>query len=392
MNGFIYHSYTRFVFGSGCENKAGELCRQFNATKVLIVIGGGSVKRSGLLDRVIASLDAAGLPYGLLEGIQPNPLDTKVREGIGMVRDEGYDFLLPVGGGSVIDTAKAICAGALYDGDFWDFYCGKKNLDNFTNVLPIGVVLTIPAAGSEASGNSVITKTDGMLKLSFRTKSVMRPKFAIMNPELTMTLPPYQTAAGIVDMMVHTMERYFSPTPDCEATDRMCEAVLISCVNKGPKVIADPNNYEARANIMWLGTMAHNGICGVGRVEDWLSHHMEHEISAIYGVTHGAGLAVVVPAWMTYVMKKDATKIAQFARRVFGVDNKDDIAAAKEGIKRLKAFWKSLGMPISMKELGIENPDINALVEKLRGNKGEVVGGYVSLTMKDCKEIYKLCK
>lgn len=392
MNNFVFQSPTEFVFGRGTESQCGELCKAYGARKVMIVIGSGSARKSGLLARVTDSLNKSGILYCLLEGVKPNPEDTKVYEGIELARKENVNFLLPVGGGSAIDTAKAISAGFNYNGDFWDFYCGKKNLDNFTNVLPIGVVLTIPAAGSEASGNSVITKTDGMLKLSFRTKSVMRPKFAIMNPELTMTLPPYQTAAGIVDMMVHTMERYFSPTHDCEATDRMCEAVLISCVNEGPKVIADPNNYEARANIMWLGTMAHNGICGVGRVEDWLSHHMEHEISAIYGVTHGAGLAVVVPAWMTYVMKKDATKIAQFARRVFGVDNKDDIAAAKEGIKRLKAFWKSLGMPISMKELGIENPDINALVEKLRGNKGEVVGGYVSLTMKDCKEIYKLCK
>lgn len=281
MNNFVFQSPTEFVFGRDTENQCGELCKAYGATKVMIVIGGGSARKSGLLSRVEESLDKTGITYCLLEGIKPNPEDTKVYEGIELARKENVDFILPVGGGSTIDTAKAISAGFNYNGDFWDFYCGKKNLEDYPNVLPIGVVLTIPAAGSEASGNTVITKTDGLFKLSIRTKAILRPKFAIMNPELTMTLPPYQTAAGIVDMMVHTMERYFSPTQECEATDRMCEAVLISCINEGPKVIANPNNYEARANIMWLGTMAHNGICGVGRIEDWASHHMEHEISAI---------------------------------------------------------------------------------------------------------------
>lgn len=356
----------------------------------MIVIGGGSARRSGLLARVEESLDKAGLPHILLEGVKPNPEDTKVYEGIEMARREKIDFLLPVGGGSTIDTAKAISAGVNYDGDFWDFYCGKEDIEKHADVMPVGVVLTIPAAGSEASGNSVITKTDGMLKLSFRTQAILRPKFSIMNPELTMTLPPYQTAAGIVDMMVHTLERYFSPTPCCETTDRMCEAVLISCVNEGPKVIANPNDYEARANIMWLGTMAHNDICGVGRVQDWSSHHMEHEMSAIYGVTHGAGLSVIVPAYMTFVMKRDVTKIAQFARRVFAIEGADDNEVALQGIQSLKAFWKSLGMPVTMSELGIENPDFDQLIAKLRGNKGDKIGGYVSLTMEDCREIYKL--
>lgn len=390
MNNFVFQSPTEFVFGRDTENQCGDLCKAYGVTKVMIVIGGGSARKSGLLARVEASLNKSGIPYCLLEDIKPNPEDTKVYEGIELARKENIDFILPVGGGSVIDTAKAISAGFNYDGDFWDFYCGKNNVENYPNVLPIGVVLTIPAAGSEASGNTVITKTDGMFKLSIRTKAILRPKFAIMNPELTMTLPPYQTAAGIVDMMVHTMERYFSPPQSCEATDRLCEAVLISCINEGPKVIANPNNYEARANIMWLGTMAHNGICGVGRVEDWASHHMEHEISAIYGVTHGAGLSVMVPAWMTFVMKKDVTKIAQFARRVFGVEGNNDEVVATEGINRLKAFWKSIGMPVTMKELGIDNPDIDALVAKLHVNKGDKIGGYVSLSMEDCRNIYEI--
>lgn len=393
MNNFIFQSPTEFVFGRDTEKQCGKLAKEYGASKVMIVIGGGSVRRSGLLDRVINSLSEAGLTSVILEGVKPNPEDDKVYEGIKMARESGADFILPVGGGSVIDTAKAISAGVNYEGDFWDFYCGKKDVETMAGkVLPVGVILTIPAAGSEASGNSVITKVDGLLKLSFRTKSLLRPKFAIMNPEVTFTLPPYQTAAGVVDMMVHTMERYFSNTAESEATDRMCEAVLMSVINEAPKIIADPENYGARANIMWLGTIAHNGVCGVGRDEDWASHFMEHEISAIYGVTHGAGLSVVVPAWMTFMLTHNPHKIEQFARRVFGITGTDSAAVAQEGINRLKAFWSSIGMPVTMAELGIDNPDIDKLIDKLHGNKGDVIGGYYRLTMDDCRRIYELAR
>ena len=392
MNNFVYQSPTEFVFGRGTENECGRLAKEYGAKKVMVVIGGGSARRSGLLDRVMDSLNNAGIGTCLLEGVKPNPEDDKVYEGIDLARKENVDFMVAVGGGSTIDTAKAIAAGAKYDGDFWDFYCGKVDVETHKDALPVGVVLTIPAAGSEASGNSVITKVDGALKLSFRTKAMLRPKFSIMNPELTFTLPPYQTAAGIVDMMVHTMERYFSNTEGCETTDRMCEAVLMSCINEGPKVIAEPENYDARANIMWLGTMAHSGICGVGRDEDWASHFMEHEISAIYGVTHGAGLSVVVPAWMTFCLKKNVHKVEQFARRVFGITGDDAEKVAMEGVDRLKAFWSSIGMPVTMKELGVENPDIDRLIEKLHGNKGDKIGGYCSLSMEDCREIYMMTK
>ena len=393
MNNFIFQSPTEFVFGKDTEKNCGKLAKEYGASRVMIVIGGGSARKSGLLDRVEASLKETGIFYVILEGVKPNPEDDKVYEGIKMARENNIDFLLPVGGGSVIDTAKAICAGTNYDGDFWDFYCGKKDVETQgEKALPLGVILTIPAAGSEASGNSVITKIDGQLKLSFRTKSLLRPKFAIMNPVLTFTLPPYQTAAGVVDMMVHTMERYFSNTEGCEATDRMCEAVLMSVIYEAPKIIANPEDYDARANIMWLGTIAHNGVCGVGRDEDWASHFMEHEISAIYGVTHGAGLSVVVPAWLTFMLDHNIHKVEQFARRVFAITGDNQREVAQEGINRLKAFWSSIGMPVTMKELGVENPDIDKLVEKLHGNKGDVIGGYYKLTMDDCRRIYKIAK
>ncbi|WP_304466541.1 iron-containing alcohol dehydrogenase, partial [uncultured Muribaculum sp.] len=309
MNNFVFWSPTKFVFGRDTESRTGALAREFGGRKVLLVYGGGSVVRSGLLDRVKASLSASGIEWEEMGGIQPNPTDDRVYEGIELVRSRNIDMLIAVGGGSVIDTAKGIACGVPYEGDFWDFYCGKKIVEK---ALPVGVVLTIPAAGSEGSGNSVITKRDGLIKLSLRTESAFRPKFAVMNPELTFTLPPYQTACGIVDMMVHIMERYFTNTPDVEITDRVAEGVLTAIMEEAPKVMCDPENYEARANIMWSGTLAHNGVCGTGRAEDWSSHFIEHEISAIYNVAHGAGLAVVVPAWMQYVAGVNPVKVAQF--------------------------------------------------------------------------------
>ena len=387
MNDFRYCTPTQYVFGRGVESQTGQLTRSMGSTRVLIVYGGGSVVRSGLLDRVKQSLDAEGIEHFDLGGINPNPTDDRVYEGIELCRANGIDGVLGVGGGSAIDTAKAIAGGALYDGDFWDFYAGKAIM---TKALPIGVVLTIPAAGSEGSGNSVITKLDGLHKISLRTDTALRPRFAVMNPELTFTLPPYQTASGIADMMTHIYERYFTNTPDVEVTDRVAEGVLKAIINEAPKVMADPVNYEARANIMWCGTLAHNGVCGTGRQEDWVSHFMEHELSAVYGVTHGAGLAVIVPAWLTFMVDHNPGKVAQFARRVWDVDIADDRLAAVEGIKRLKDFYRSIGMPVTIKELGIENPDIELLVKKLHENKGEVIGGYYRLTATETEQIYRL--
>lgn len=386
MIDFTYYTPTRYVFGRNAQSKTGEMTRWMGASKVLVVYGGGSVKRSGLLDTVMRSLVEAGIDTMVLGGIQPNPVDTPVYEGIKICRDNGIDGLIAVGGGSVIDTAKAIALGTLYDGDFWDFYAGKLPA---TEALPVGVILTIPAAGSEGSGNSVITRLDGLHKISLRSESALRPKFALMNPELTFTLPPYQTASGIADMMAHIFERYFSPTTDVEITDRVAEGVLMAIIEEAPKVMADPCNYQARANIMWSGTLAHNGICGTGRVEDWVSHFMEQEISAVYGVTHGAGLAVMIPAWMKFMADNRPAKVAQLGRRVFGVRSADDRTAAFEAIECLTAFFSSIGLPVTFAELGVENPDIELLVRKLHEDKGEVIGGYYRLTAAETKIIYR---
>ena len=388
MNNFIFYSPTEFVFGKATEMQVGALARKHGARKVMVVYGGGSVVRSGLLDRVKQSLQEAGIEYCLMGGVQPNPVDTKVYEGIEFCRREQADMLLPVGGGSVIDTAKAIAAGVLYEGDFWDFYIGKAKV---TKALKVAVVLTIPAAGSEGSGNTVITKLDGLQKLSLRVPEVLRPVFSIMNPELTYTLPPFQTACGVADMMAHIMERYFTNTQEVEIGDRLCEGTLMAIINEAPKVMRNPEDYGARANLMWAGMIAHNGTCGVGCEEDWASHFLEHEISAIYGVTHGAGLSVIFPAWMTWMVEHNVGKIAQYAVRVWGVpESEDKKAVALEGIGKLKAFFSSLGLPVTFKELGVENPDIDRLADSLHRNKGELVGNYVKLTKLDSKEIYRL--
>lgn len=386
MNNFNYYAPTRYEFGRGVENRAGELMAALKAKHTLIIYGGGSAVRSGLLDRVRISLETSNIPYTLMGGVKPNPTDDLVYEGITTVKKLGIDSILAVGGGSVIDTAKAIAAGAMYDGDFWDFFSGKT----IENALPIGVVLTIPAAGSEGSGNAVITKIDGLHKISIRTEHILRPKFALLNPELTFTLPPYQTAAGVVDMMAHIFERYFSPTTGTEVTDRLCEGLLKAIMTDALRVISEPENYEARANIMWAGTLAHNGICGCGRTEDWVSHRMEHELSAVYGVTHGAGLAVVNPAWMTFMAEHKVERVAQMARRVFDVEGHDDYKVAMEGITRLRKFYRNIGMPITLSELGITNPDFELLVKKLHENMGEVFGGYYPIDAAVSMQIYKM--
>lgn len=390
MNNFTYCSPTRYVFGRGVEEKTGNLVKEYfdKPSKILLVYGQGSVIRSGLLERVKQSLNSAGIAYDEIGGIQPNPTDDRVYEGIKLCKRDNIQGVLGIGGGSAIDTAKAIALGAVYDGDFWDFYSGKLSPDY---ALPIGVVLTIPAAGSEGSGNSVITKKEGLHKISLRSDFALRPKFAVMNPELTFTLPPFQTASGIADMMAHIMERYFTPTQGVEVTDAISEGLLRSIIEVGPIVIKEPENYNARANIMWAGTMAHNGICGCGKTEDWVSHFMEHEISAVYGVTHGAGLAVVFPAWMTYMAKHKPERVIQFAYNVMKVSpTNDQIQDALCGIDLLKKFFSSIGLPVTFSQLGIQNPDLETLVRGLHGNKGEIIGGYLHLSKKETIEIYRL--
>ena len=389
MNNFIFYSPTCFVFGKDTESETGKMVKRFGGTKVLIHYGGGSVVRSGLLDRVKASLEAEQIPYLELGGVKPNPRSGLVYEGIELCRKENVDFILAVGGGSTIDSSKAIAAGTVYEGDFWDFYCGKY----IEHALPVGTVLTIAAAGSEGSPDSVITKEDGMYKRG-ATGDAIRPKFSILNPALTQTLPPYQTAAGITDIMAHLYERYLTNTTEVEVTDRLIEALMMTLVHEGPRVIADPNNYDARANIMWAGMMAHNNAVGVGRSQDWNSHDIEHELSALYDCAHGAGLAVVMPAVFTYVMNHDITRFAQVAVRVWGckMDFYHPEVTAKAGIEALRSFLISLGMPKNFAEIGAKEEDIPQLVDVLcngNGRKG-TLNGFVTLNEEDCTAIYKL--
>ena len=300
---------------------------------------------------------------------------------------ENIDFILAVGGGSVIDAAKAIAAGIPYDGDFWDFFSRKAVPEK---AVKVGVVLTIPAAGSEGSGNTVITKLDGLKKLSLRTQ-ILRPVFSVMNPELTYSLPPFQTACGIVDMIMHILERYFTNTPNVEISDRLSEATITTVINQGKIVMQFPDDYDARANIMWCGMIAHNGSVGVGRQEDWATHFLEHELSALYDVTHGAGLAVMLPSWLAYVSKINPEKPAQLAVRVFGVeDSEDKYDVAMKGVERIKEFFKSLDMPLTFAELGAKEEDIPLMVEKLHNHYGPTVGFYVQLKPEDSFNIYRM--
>ena len=386
MDSFNFYSPTEFVFGKDRESECGEYVKKYGGSKVLIHYGGGSAERSGLLGKVRESLNKSGISFVELGGVKPNPRDTLVYKGIDLCRSEGVDFILAVGGGSSIDSAKAIAAGIPYDGDFWDFYSGKS----IEKALPIGVVLTIAAAGSEGSGDSVITKEDGMLKRGAGS-DVLRSKFSILNPALTQTLPAYQTACGATDIMAHVFERYFTNTTEVEITDRLCEAVLITMVKETPRVIADPDNYDARANIMWAGMVAHNGLVGVGRSQDWNSHGIEHELSALYDCAHGAGLAVIMPSWMEFVYKHNVMRFCQMATRVFGcqMNFENPEATALEGIRRFRSFLHSIGMPINFAELGAKEEDIPALVEKFGIGSGRT-GGFVALSAEDITEIYKI--
>jgi len=387
MDNFNFYSPTEFVFGKDRENECGNYVKKYDGKKVLIHYGGGSVIRSGLLDRVKNSLDSCGIEHVELGGVKPNPRDTKIYEGIELCRKENVDFILSVGGGSCIDSAKGIAIGALYDGDFWDFYGTGKNVEK---ALPIGTVLTIAAAGSEGSGASVVTKEDGMLKRDVGS-DLLRPRFSILNPALTCTLPAYQTACGTTDIMAHVFERYFTNTNEVEITDRLCEAVLLTMIKETPRVLENPDNYEARANIMWAGTVAHNDIVGVGRSQDWNSHGIEHELSGLYDCAHGAGLAVIMPAWMEYVMNHNIMRFAQMAVRIWGIpmNFENPEYTAKAGITAFRRFLHDIGMPINFEELGAKEEDIPMLVKNLGIGSGKR-SGFVELDANDVTEIYKI--
>ena len=384
MQNFTFQNTTKIVFGKGTEEEVGEYTAQ-HGSKVLLHYGGGSIKKYGTYDRVVKSLEEAGIEYVELGGVEPNPKLSLVKEGIELAREESVDFILAVGGGSVIDSAKAISVGYFYDGDVWDFFTRDAKIKE---ALPIGVVLTIPAAGSESSDSAVVTKMEGMYKRDIGS-DLIRPQFAMMNPELTFTLPNYQTACGAVDIMAHIMERYFTNTENVELTDRLSESALKTIIKNVPKVLEDNEDYAARAEVMWTGTIAHNNLLGTGREEDWSSHGIEHELSGIYDVAHGAGLAVVFPAWMNYVYQHDLERFAQFAVRVWDVDPdfKDLEWTARQGIKKTREFFSSIGMPVTLEELDIPADRLQEMAKKATENGA--IGNFVKLDTEDVLNIYK---
>ena len=395
MKDFRYYTPTQVEFGRGVEEKAGELVKQFGGRKVLLHYGGGSVKRSGLLDRVAASLRAAGVAYVELGGVVPNPRVSKVREGVELCRREGVDFLLAVGGGSVIDSAKAIGYGLFYDGDVWDLYEKKAEPQA---CAPIGCVLTLAATGSEMSDSSVISNEENGKKRGL-SSDLSRCRFALMNPELTYTVPPYQTASGCADIISHTMERYFSGEETAEPTDLIAEGLMRAVIEAAPRALKDPEDYEARAVILWAGSLSHNGLTGaghggVGRVGDWACHQLEHELSAMFDVTHGAGLAAVWKAWSTYVMDRAPKRFARFARNVMGVSETDDGKAARAGIEAYADFLRSIGMPTNLRELGLSltGGQLDELAFRCSFEGTRTVGSVRVLEQKDMREIYRLAQ
>ncbi len=385
MDNFTFKSPTHFVFGRDTQKQVGKYAARYGAKKAMVLYGGGSAVRSGLIQTVAESLDAANVDFVLAGGVQPNPVSSFVYAAIEAAREEKVDFLLAVGGGSVIDTAKAVAAGVIYDGDFLDFYRGKP----VKEALPVGVVLTIAAAGSEGSPNTVITDEETMIKKG-ASGECLRPVFAILNPELTFTLPKYQTACGISDMMAHIFERYFTKTRDNAVTDRLCEAVLLSVKDSAMRVIIDNEDYEAQAALMWAGTLAHNNLCGVGREQDWGSHALAHQLSALFDAAHGAALAVIFPAWMKYCVDEDVELFARIAVNVWGVEpSEDKKAVALAGIECYLDFLRGIGMPTTLAQLDVEEKDIPRLVELLFAPGGGV-GRFKKLTAADAEAIYRL--
>ncbi len=389
MDNFIFQNPTRILFGRDMEDAVGAETARY-ARKVLIHYGGGSVLKSGLMDRVVASLHKAGVEHVDLGGAQPNPRLSLVREGIRICREQGVALILAIGGGSAIDSAKAIAMGVPYEGDVWDFYAGKAQP---AAALPVATVLTIPAAGSEASNSSVITNEDGWFKRG-HTSDLLYPVFSILNPERMFTLPAFQVACGAADIMAHMMERYFTNSRHVETTDRIIEGTLRTVIHNVPRFLANPGDYDAAAEIMWSGTLAHNNVMSTGRVGDWASHDIEHELSGIYDVAHGAGLATVFPAWMKYVFRHDLNRFAQFAERVWGVEsnhwNREESVLV--GMRRHVAFYRAIGLPVTLAELGAGTDRLEEMADKATAGDTRTVGQFVKLKKHDVLAILELAK
>ena len=393
MRDFVYYAPTEVVFGKESEEQVAGLVKKYGGHKVLVHYGGRSAKKSGLLDKIFALLRQGGVDFVELGGVVPNPRLSLVQKGIDLCRKEKVDFLLAVGGGSVIDSCKAIACGVPFDGNVWDIYMGKAEPASY---LPVASVLTIPAAGSEMSDASVITNEDGDVKVGY-SNPMSRPKFAIMNPVRTFTLPPYQTAAGVTDMMMHTMERYFSPEDDMDLTDALAEAVLRSMKDNVFKVLANPEDYRARAQIMWGGSVAHNDLTGCGMTGDWATHQLEHELSGMFDVTHGAGLAAIWPSWARYVLKENVSRFVRFAVNVMDVPNDftDPVGTALKGIEAMERFYHSIGMPINIHELigrDITDDEIKEMVRKCSREGTLPQGTFKVLYPDDMEAIYRMAR
>ena len=393
MKDFNYYSPTQVVFGRQSEEAVADLVKKYGGTKVLVHYGGGSAKRSGLLDKMLRLLDEGGVQHVELGGVVPNPLLSMVYKGIELCRKEGVDFILAIGGGSVIDSSKAIAYGVKYDGDVWDFWDGKAVPQA---ALPIGTVLTIPAAGSELSDSCVITKDDGLLKRGVNS-DLCRCRFAIMNPERTFTLPPYQTAAGATDIMMHTMERYFCKYQDMTLTDSLAEALLRTVKDCTIDVLRDPEDYRARAQIMWAGSLSHNNLMECGLEKDFATHRLEHELSALFGVTHGAGLAAIWPSWARYMLPRHTSRFVQFAVNVMGVENDftSPEQTAEKGIRAMERFYKEIGMPTTIKELlgrDVTDEKIELMADKCSRGNTITVGTLERLGREEMVKIYKMAK
>jgi len=387
MRNFEFQNPTRIIFGRGAEEKVGEQVAGYSKN-ILLHFGGGSIKVSGLYDRVTASLKKAGVTWIELCGVQPNPRLSLVHEGVKLCKEHKLGLILAVGGGSVIDSAKAIAMGAVIEGDVWDIFIGKSAP---INALPVGTILTIPAAGSEASTASVITNEDGWLKRGFNSE-VIYPRFSILNPELAFSLPSFQVACGVTDIMAHLMERYFTNISHVEFTDRLLEATMKTLISQAPLVLKNPQDYDAWSELMWAGTIAHNNLLDTGRVGDWASHDIEHELSGIYDVAHGAGLAVVFPAWMKHVLHNDLNRFVQWSVRVWNVemDVFNPEAVARAGIERMEAFFHSIGLGTQLAALGIHDNRIDEMADKCTDKNTRTIGNFVKLDRKAVKEILLL--
>jgi len=390
MVNFEFVNPTKIVFGKDSEKKLPQEIKKYG-NKVLLHYGGGSIKENGIYDKVTSILKEANIEYIELGGVKPNPRLSLIYEGIKICRENDIDLILAVGGGSVIDSAKGIAVGVPYDGDVWDFYTGKALPES---KVPVGVVLTHAAAGSEMSFSSVVTNEDGMLKRPL-DHEVLYPEFSILNPEFTYSLSPYQTSCGIADILAHLMERYFTNVKAVGITDRLLEGAMKNLIDNAFAVLENPQDYDARSEIMWTGTIAHNNLLNTGRIGDWATHMIEHELSGFNDVAHGAGLAVIFPAWLKYVYKQDIDLFVQFAVRVWNVEqdfyNKEKTALA--GIAKLEEFFKDLGLPVRLSEIGIKEEHFQTIADKCRTfHEDDTVGNFVKLTREDIVNILKIAK